>query len=140
MKKPSPSATQLDSNNCGLNINGLSLLTAAAIGFMLVPRQEFLSMTGAWFTIGWPFPTATLKVGYVTPEHFGLHPYFSPFCLLNGALWIGVLIGFRRLARSDRLPLLAFQIARLTIISATYISAGWLSYGVFNVFNVLTSR
>ena len=124
-----------------LDINGLVLLGISAVGFILVPREDENSIHGTWYTLGWPLPTASVKVGYVEiPGRFGLHPDIHPLGLVNLILWIAILLGVRRLAQSRRVPGIVMQGVRLLIVVAAYISAAWLSYGIFNIVQHLTWR
>lgn len=121
-----------------LGIKSLTLLAVAATGFILVPHAEDNHVSGTWFDIGWPLPTASIKIAHLQlPNHFRLEPYFDPTGSFNLILWLAIVLVIPWLARDPRVPARVLQLIRLLIVIATCISAAWLSYGVFNVTSLL---
>jgi hypothetical protein len=121
-----------------LEINGLCLLGAAAIGFLLVPHAREAHLAGTWFIIGWPLPTLDLKVGMIQmPGKWGLHPFFSWYGLMNVGVWVAVLLGVRWVARSGGMPRFLVAMIRVLIVIAVYASAVWLTYGISAVLDCL---
>jgi hypothetical protein len=121
-----------------LQINGHCLLGAAAIGFLLVPHAQEAHLAGTWFIIGWPLPTLDLKVGMVQLSgKSGLHPFFSWWGLMNVGVWVAVLLGVRRVARSGGAPGFVIGLMRILIVIAVYASAVWVTYGISAVLDCL---
>ena len=121
-----------------LGVITLLLLALAALLLFLVPRHEFYNLTGDWFTVGWPFPTGSLKVGFVSAESpSGIHPHLHPLALLNAALWLGVFFGVRRAARIASFPR---TVARAVVIFAFLASAVWFTFGAFSIVTALSNN
>ena len=115
----------------------LCLLALAALLLFLVPRHEFYNMTGEWFAVGWPFPTGSLKVGFVSTESpSGIHPHLHPFAVLNAALWLAIIFGIRRFAHTASLPRTT---ARVVIVFGFLVSAVWFVFGAFSVATALAN-
>jgi hypothetical protein len=108
----------------------------AIVGFILVPQERGMGMTGTHFTVGWPLDTLWLKVGYVeSGGRFGIHPGWHPLGLLNVLFWAAVFFAVRWISRHPRVPGFVLSILRVAIVVTAYISAAWLAYGVFLVGN-----
>jgi hypothetical protein len=121
-----------------LGATSLILLAVTAIGFILVPHAEDIHPSGAWFDIGWPLPTASIKIPPLQlPNHLALQPYFDPTGSFNLLLWLIILLAIPWLARDPRVPAPILQLIRFLIVIATCTSAAWLTYGIFNVTSLL---
>ena len=119
-----------------LGVTTLLLLALAALLLFLVPRHEFYNMTGQWFTVGWPFPTGSLKVGYVSAASpSGIHPHLHPLAVLNATLWLAVLFGVRRVARIASFP----HTVALAIVIFTFLSSAvWFTFGAYSIVTALS--
>ena len=119
-----------------LGSGALCFFILAGLLFSLVPRHTFSNMTGEWFDIGWPFSAGALKVGFVSVESpRGMHPHLDPTALLpNTALWLAIIYGIRRFART---ALHSRSIARIIILFAFLTSAVWFAFGAFNIASAL---
>src|SRR5258708_3803567 len=114
-----------------LGVAALWLLAFAALLLFLVPRHEFSNITGEWFTVGWPFPTASLKVGFVSAESpSGIHPHLHPLAFFNAVLWLGVFFGVRRAACVAFFPR---SMVRAIVIFAFVVTAVWFVFGASNI-------
>ena len=121
-----------------LGVTALWLLALAALLLFLVPRHEFYNMTGEWFTVGWPFPTGSLKVGFVSAESpSGIHPHIHPLAFLNAALWLAVFFGVRRAARIASFPR---TVARAIVIFGFLASAVWFIFGASSIVTALSNN
>ena len=107
------------------------LLAFTCVFFAFVPQYERTSIWGEWYSLGFPFESLALKIGYLSPTSpHGLHFLFDPGVVLNASLWFGVYYGWRRLARAGFLsPTLAVAFASFAFLT----SGLWFTYGTARV-------
>jgi hypothetical protein len=98
-------------------------------------------MAGIWYVIGWPLPTANLRVG---PMQFGgpvgLHPDIDLYGMMNVAVWVVVFLSVYCMGRSGRESGIAVAIVRILILIAVTGGAVWVGYGVYSVIECLTKK
>ena len=53
-----------------------------ALPLVLLPYVDLHNLTGVWYTIGWPIPSGSLKIGLVSPSSGLIHPHLLGVLLM----------------------------------------------------------